>query len=243
MKINITKWYVTDEETGNGMVKIPQEEVDIILKKQGWDINTRLEIVAFGKNWYLQQAEDEETGRKTLRVIDDYLLQDDMDALNNLHIEYAKVHWIGAESDPDTNALTKLVHSTKQYLDDPALGATAWYNVRPVDPVWHNDILSYNNKYPADNLPESTFIYYMRAPDSGGHLEFGGPGEIEDWKIEKTIDPIPNRLVYFDACMTHRVAPYEGNRVSIGMVWWKITPDRYEEQKIDAYNVLERVWT
>jgi len=42
--------------------------------------------------------------------------------------------------------------------------------------------------------------------------------------------------------MTHRVAPYEGNRVSIGIVWWKITPDRYEEQKIDQYKVLERVW-
>ena len=178
-----------------------------------------------------------------MKLIDDYLKHDDVNALNNLHIEYAKVHWIGDKSDPETNALTKLVHSTKSYVKDPVLGATAWYNVRPVDPVWHNDILSYNNKYPADNLPESTFIYYMRAPDSGGHLEFGGPGEIEDWKIEKTIDPIPNRLVYFDACMTHRVAPYEGNRVSIGMVWWKITPDRYEEQKIDAYNVLERVWT
>ena len=242
MKINITKWYVTDEETGNGMVKIPQEEVDIILEKQGWDNNTRLEIVAFGKGWYLQQAE-EQTGRKNVRIIDGYLEQDDMDALNSLTIEYAKVHWIGSESNPNTNALTKLVHSTKQYLDTPALGATAWYNVRPVDPVWHNDILSYNDKYPKDNLPESTFIYYMRVPDSGGHLEFGGPGTPEDWKVEQTIEPIPNRLIYFDACMQHRVSAYEGNRVSIGMVWWKITPDRYEEQKMDEYKVLERVWT
>jgi hypothetical protein len=82
----------------------------------------------------------------------------------------------------------------------------------------------------------------MRSPDSGGHLEFGGPGIKEDWRMDVTVEPIPNRLVYFDAFMTHRVAPYEGNRVSIGIVWWKITPDRYEEQKIDEYNVLERVW-
>jgi len=177
-----------------------------------------------------------------MRIIDDYLSQDEMDALNSLTIEYAKVHWIGAESNPETNALTKLVHSTQKYLDTPALGATAWYNVRPIDPVWHNDILSYNDKYPINQLPESTFIYYMRAPDSGGYLEFGGLGTLEDWTMDVTIEPIPNRLAYFDATITHRVQPYKGNRVSIGIVWWKITPDRYEEQKIDEYNVLERVW-
>ena len=108
-----------------------------------------------------------------MKIIDDYLPQDDVNALNNLHIEYAKVHWIGAKSNPNTNALTKLVHSTYKYLEGPAIGATAWYNVRPVDPVWHNDILSYCDKYPINNLPEYTFIYYMRAPDKGGHLEFG----------------------------------------------------------------------
>ena len=173
-----------------------------------------------------------------MKVIDDYLEQDHVAVLNNLHIEYAKVHWVGAESNPDTNALTQLVHSTKNYLKEPALGATAWYNVRPVDPVWHNDILSYCDKYPTNQLPESTFIYYMRAPDKGGHLEIGS----ETWKFNFTYRPIPNRLIYFDATLTHRVQPYTGNRVSIGMVWWKVTPDRYEEQKIDEYNVMERVW-
>jgi hypothetical protein len=173
-----------------------------------------------------------------MKIIDDYLPQDDVDALNNLHIEYAKVHWIGAASDPNTNALTQLVHSTYKYLETSTLGATAWYNVRPIDPVWHNDILSYCDNYPAGELPESTFIYYMRKPDSGGHLEFGG----KEWTLDTTVEPIPNRLVYFDATLSHRVQPYTGNRVSIGIVWWKITPDRYEEQKIDEYNVLERVW-
>jgi hypothetical protein len=55
-------------------------------------------------------------------------------------------------------------------------------------------------------------------------------------------EPIPNRLIYFDATLPHRVQPYTGNRVSIGIVWWKITPDRYEEQKINEYKVLERTW-
>ena len=177
-----------------------------------------------------------------MKIIDNYLEQDHVDALNALHIEYAKVHWVGAESNPNTNALTQLVHSTKNYVQDPVLGATAWYNVRPIDPVWHNDILSYCDKYPMNQLPESTFIYYMRAPDSGGHLEIGGPIGNDSWSINKTFEPKTNRLLYFDACLTHRVQPYEGNRVSIGIVWWKVTPDRYEEQKIDEYNVLERVW-
>ena len=177
-----------------------------------------------------------------MKLIDDYLEQDHVHALNNLHIEYAKVHWIGAASDPNTNALTQLVHSTYKYLETSTLGATAWYNVRPVDPVWHNDILSYNDEYPINSLPESTFIYYMRAPDSGGHLEFGGSGPIGEWKLNTTVEPIPNRLVYFDATMMHRVQPYEGNRVSIGIVWWKVTPDRYEKQNETEYKVLERVW-
>ena len=172
-----------------------------------------------------------------MNVLDNYLPQDKVDALNSLTIEYAKVHWVGAKS-ASVNPLTELVHSTYQYLTTPALGATAWYNVRPINPVWHSDILSYNDKYPTDNLPESTFLYYMRAPETGGHLEIGG----EEWTLYETYEPVPNRLIYFDATLSHRVQPYTGNRVSIGIVWWKITPDRYEEQSIDEYNVMERVW-
>ena len=172
-----------------------------------------------------------------MKIIDDYLPEESVDALDNLTIEYAKVHWVGAKSE-SVNPLTDLVHSTYQYLTAPALGATAWYNVRPVDPVWHCDIMSYNDKYPTDNLPENTFLYYMREPDSGGNLEIGGP----EWVVTRSWPAKKNRLMYFDAILTHRVQPYTGNRVSIGMVWWKVTPDRYEEQSIDSYNVLERVW-
>ena len=172
-----------------------------------------------------------------MNIIDDYLPQEQVDALDNLTIEYSKVHWIGAKSE-SVNPLTDLVHSTYQYLTAPAMGATAWYNVRPIDPVWHCDIQSYNDKYPIDNLPENTFLYYMREPDSGGNLEIGG----HKWVVTRSWPPRKNRLMYFDAILTHRVQPYTGNRVSIGIVWWKITPDRYEEQSIDKYSVMERVW-
>ena len=175
-----------------------------------------------------------------MNILDDYLPQNKVNELNNLTIEYAKVHWVGAKSE-STNPLTELVHSTQQYLSAPALGATAWYNVRPINPVWHDDIRSYNDNYPMNNLPEYTFLYYMRAPDTGGHLEIKGTVRMSS-SGDTTFEPIPNRLLYFDATLTHKVQPYTGNRVSIGIVWWKITPDKYEEQKIDEYRVLERTW-
>ena len=175
-----------------------------------------------------------------MKILDDYLPQDKVTELNNLTIEYAKVHWVGAKS-KSVNPLTELVHSTQQYLSAPALGATAWYNVRPINPVWHDDIRSYNDNYPTNNLPEYTFLYYMRAPDTGGYLEIKGTARMSS-SGDTTFEPIPNRLLYFDATLTHKVQPYTGNRVSIGIVWWKITPDRYEEQKIDEYRVLERTW-
>ena len=174
-------------------------------------------------------------------IEDDYLTDDQMQALNELHIEYAKVHWIGYEYSGKKNPLIDLVMSTKPKLKERAHGATAWYNVRPIDPVWHSDILSYNDKYPTNQLPEWTFVYYMREPDSGGHLEIGG----EKWSINETIAPKVNRLVYFDATLTHRVQPYEGNRVSVSWVWWKGVPDRYDPVVLTntSYHVLERVWT
>ena len=175
-----------------------------------------------------------------MKILDDYLPQDKVNELNSLTIEYAKVHWVGAKSE-SVNPLTELVHSTQQYLSAPALGATAWYNVRPINPVWHDDIRSYNDVYPTNNLPEYTFLYYMRAPDTGGQLEIKGTSRMSSFG-DTTFEPIPNRLLYFDATLMHRVQPYTGNRVSVGIVWWKITPDRYEEQKIDEYRVLERTW-
>ena len=177
----------------------------------------------------------------SMEILDNYLFDEKVQALNELHIEYAKVHWIGYEYNSKKNPLIDLVLSTKPVLQDRAHGATAWYNVRPIDPVWHSDILSYNDKLPTNHLPERTFVYYMREPDSGGHLEIGG----KTWSVNETIEPKVNRLVYFDATLTHRVQPYEGNRVSISWVWWKTVPDRYDPVVLTntSYHVLERFWT
>ena len=54
-----------------------------------------------------------------MKIIDDYLPQEQVDALDNLTIEYAKVHWVGAKSE-SVNPLTDLVHSTYQYLTTSA---------------------------------------------------------------------------------------------------------------------------
>ena len=58
----------------------------------------------------------------------------------------------------------------------------------------YSDITSYNDAYPTDKLPEYTFLYYMRKPDSGGELEIGSP----EWTINKTFAPEENRLLYFE---------------------------------------------
>ena len=95
-----------------------------------------------------------------MKIEDDYLTADQMQALNELHIEYAKVHWIGYEYNSKKNPLIDLVLSTKPVLQDRAHGATAWYNVRPIDPVWHSDILSYNDNHSFINTPVSGRLVY-----------------------------------------------------------------------------------
>ena len=57
-------------------------------------------------------------------IEDDYLTDDQMQALNELHIEYAKVHWIGYEYNRDKNPLIDLVMSTKPKLKERAHGVT-----------------------------------------------------------------------------------------------------------------------
>ena len=172
-----------------------------------------------------------------MKTIDDYLPQEKVDALNALHIEYAKVHWIGWEYKTTTNPLIDLVMSTKPTLSKRAHGATAWYNVRPIDPKWHNDIdsyCSYNRKsYYPNELPKNTFIYYMKSSDKGGSLE------IETGDL---IRPKINRLVRFPCWYAHRVQPYEGNRVSIGIIWWYDLPSIYCELNEYDTVALDRVW-
>ena len=177
----------------------------------------------------------------SFKIEDNFLTEQEYEELTTLHIEYSKVHWIGLYALEDTrknkplNQLHKLVKRIEP--EQEVLGATAWYNIRPPRPKPHNDIDSYctfkGKKYYPDILPKKTYLYYVKVPDEGGNLRLETGEEIE-LKV--------NLLISFPIDMVHQIMPYKGNRVSIGIVWWKITPDRYEEQSIDEYNVLERVW-
>jgi hypothetical protein len=74
-----------------------------------------------------------------IEIIDNYLDKKHCDSLNNLHIDYYKVHWY-RENSPAKNPLYDLISST--HYSDQLSGATAWYNIRPTNPQWHNDINS-----------------------------------------------------------------------------------------------------
>jgi hypothetical protein len=169
-----------------------------------------------------------------IEIIDNYLDKKHCDSLDNLHINYYKVHWYRKNSCLK-NPLYDLISST--HYSDQLSGATAWYNIRPTNPQWHNDIDSYCTqngiKYLPKILPEYSHIYYMRAPDSGGELELDS-GDI--------IQCIPNRLVKFPCNIRHRVRPYKGNRVSIGMIWWHDLPEIYGNISEKDTAVVERIW-
>ena len=184
-----------------------------------------------------------------IEIIDDFLDIKDYDGLNELHTEYASVHWHGANCSPK-NALHKLISSTEPYSDSRAnrflsnydskkklSGATAWYNIRPIDPQWHNDIDSYCTQNGITQLPEVlpkyTFLYYMRSPNSGGELEL---------ETGDLIQPVTNRLVKFPCVIRHRVRPYAGNRVSVGIIWWFDIPKIYGDLSEKDTKVLPRVW-
>ena len=166
-------------------------------------------------------------------IEDNYIKNELYTSLCTLHIEYNKVHWIGYEASPK-NPLHELVLQTKP--EETHRGATAWYNIRPIDPQWHNDIDSYSTingdvQYP-NEWPDRTFLYYLKTPDEGGELE------LENGTL---IKPLVNRHVSFDCTITHRVRPYKGNRVSIGIIWWHDTPI-YGDLPIDKNLTLHRQW-
>ena len=162
-------------------------------------------------------------------ISDNFLEQSHIAELLSLSIEYSKVHWLGADANP-TNPLHLLIKKTKPNII--VSGATAWYNIRPVDPVEHNDIDSYCKETLPKKPPEDTFTYYLKEATTGGELHLEN-GEI--------IICVRNRLVKFPADVRHRVAHYEGNRISIGIIWWYDTPFS-EDTKRNNTLVLERPW-
>ena len=162
-------------------------------------------------------------------INDNFLEESHIAALQSLWIEYNKVHWLGTDAEP-VNSLHQLMKKTKP--NNIVSGATAWYNIRPVNPVEHNDIDSYCKKARPKKPPEDTFLYYLKEATTGGELHLEN-GEI--------IVCVRNRLIKFPASLNHRVSHYEGNRVSIGIIWWHDTPFS-EDTKRDNTLALERPW-
>ena len=163
---------------------------------------------------------------------------------------YSKVYWVGRHALSE-NPLHDLVYKVfcHEWPDGHSSikGATAWWNIRPIDPKPHSDLVSYCTSggvdYTPDNPPTRTFIYYLRAPNKGGQLNiYTKPpitnmkmanGEVFSWADYETdsIAPITNRLISFPIEHTHAVQPYEGNRVSIGMIFWNELPSIYKSPK------------
>ena len=190
-----------------------------------------------------------------IEIIDNYASEDLYNQLLVENLYYGKVHWAGIQAEP-ANALHDLIHEVyrSNVEQEDITGATAWYNIRPKDTKIHSDIDSYSTQkgisYRPEILPENTFLYYLKAPDTGGHLaiysraKFVRAGQDIVWKESEVdrVSAITNRLVVFPADITHQVLPYTGNRVSIGMIFWVDLPKIYPEADPDNNTVYDRVW-
>ena len=182
-------------------------------------------------------------------MTNNFLDDGSFDAVGNTSMVYSKVQWVGRYAQSE-NPFHDLVHKVcRNEWPDGApktiTGATAWWNIRPTDPKPHSDLISYCTSggidYTPDDPPTRTFIYYLRAPDSGGHLNIytkppvrvpNMPHDMREfqWKNHEidSIAPISNRLISFPIECTHAVQSYEGNRVSIGIIFWNELPSIYK---------------
>ena len=188
-----------------------------------------------------------------ITVTDNFLDNDLLQALENTSMVYSKVHWIGKNAEPE-NAFHELIHKISHsgpLFQDPSLsGATAWWNIRPIDPKPHSDLISYCTSngvdYTPDPPPTTTFLYYLKAPDNGGHLNIYTKPPLENlnWNESETdsISAIPNRLVSFPINYIHTVQPYVGNRVSIGVIFWNTLPVIYGETNPNINDSYDRPW-
>jgi len=182
-----------------------------------------------------------------INIIDNFLEDEHYTRLTGEHIEYGRVHWFGKTAKGPKNSLHELImksigpQSVGARINAPLFhitGCTAWYNIRPIDPQWHNDIDSYCTAYGKTHypkmLPETTMIYYIKTPEIGGELEL---------ETGDLIRPLQNRFVSFPCNLAHRVREYKGNRVSIGIIWWYDLPSIYgKELGQDDTAILDRVW-
>ena len=202
-----------------------------------------------------------------ITIKDNFLDKDWVQELENTSMVYSKVHWIGREAEPE-NALHELVHEIYSqnlhliyynidedcpsiFFEDSYLsGATAWWNIRPIDPKPQSDLISYCTSngvdYTPDPPPDRTFLYYLKAPTTGGRLNIytKPPLENMNWNESETdsIAAIPKRLVSLPIDYVHAVQPYLGNRVSIGVIFWKTLPTIYGETNPTINASYDRPW-
>ena len=196
-----------------------------------------------------------------IKITDNFLDDDLFEAVGCTSMVYSKVHWVGRHAKLQ-NPFHDLVYKVfcHEWSDGHSTikGATAWWNIRPVDPKPHSDLISYCTSggvdYTPANPPTRTFIYYLRAPDKGGHLNiYTKPPvtnvkmsnrEVFSWADYETdsIAPIPNRLISFPIECTHAVQSYEGNRVSIGMIFWNTLPSIYGSTNSNCNDSYDRPW-
>ena len=192
-----------------------------------------------------------------ITITDNFLDNDSFEAVGKTSMVYSKVHWIGRHALPE-NPFHDLIYKVfrHEWLDGHSSikGATAWWNIRPTDPKPHSDLVSYCTSdgvdYTPDDPPTRTFIYYLKAPYRGGHLNIYTKPPTTDnqegfvWAEQETdsIAPIPNRLISFPIEAIHAVQPYEGNRVSIGMIFWNTLPSIYGSTNSNVNDSYDRPW-
>ena len=181
-----------------------------------------------------------------LSITDDFLDEASFKALGNTSMVYSKVHWVGRTAKPE-NAFHELVHKIFRHAwsdgHSSISGATAWWNIRPIDPKPHSDLISYCTAngvdYTPDPPPTTTFLYYLKGPATGGRLDVYTKQENET----DSIAAIPNRLVSFPIDYVHAVQPYTGNRVSIGVIFWNTLPTIYGKTNPNINDSYDRPWT
>ena len=193
-----------------------------------------------------------------IKIIDNFLNKKDFDAIGETSMVYSKVFWIGRNAVPENpfhDLIHKIFHEEWPYGSSSIQGATAWWNIRPIDPKPHSDLISYCTSkgvdYTPKNPPKKTFIYYLKTPDTGGCLSIYTKPPLPNfhsgtgWKSSETdsIAPIPNRLISFPIEYIHEVKPYSGNRVSIGVIFWNTLPSIYGETDSTINDSYDRPWT
>jgi len=203
-----------------------------------------------------------------ITVTDNFLDKDTLQALENTSMVYSKVHWIGKNAEPENvfhELVHKIFHESETYNGNTLLGrwrgesisgATAWWNIRPIDPKPHSDLISYCTSngvdYTPDPPPTTTFLYYLKAPEYGGRLNiytkppnypFNTSTKL-NWQESETdsIAAISNRLISFPIDYVHGVQPYAGNRVSIGVIFWNTLPSIYGKTNPDINDSYDRPW-